>query len=122
MYNSDFTPDTILHIESIEELNNLIHENLDSFIVLTFETSWCSACKMFSPILQQSQKEFEDKNVIFAKIDAEKFPQASNQFNVTGTPTTIVILNKKLIHRQVGVMQKPVLSKLLNTVLNAVNN
>ena len=67
----------------------------DTPVLVDFYADWCMPCKMMTPILQEVKSRMGDALQII-KIDAEKNPAASIQYQVRGIPT--LILFKKWSH------------------------
>ena len=78
---------------------NLTDENFEKEIqtaekpiLADFFAVWCSPCQVLSPILDKLESEFKEK-VIFAKVNVDSSPQASQKYGINLIPT--VILFKK---------------------------
>jgi len=78
---------------------NLTDENFENEIQTTekpilvdFFAVWCPPCQVLSPILEKLESEFK-KELIFAKINVDSSPKASQKYGINPIPT--VILFKK---------------------------
>jgi protein disulfide-isomerase-like protein len=59
-------------------------------VFVKFYAPWCGHCKSLAPDWEKLAKAFDNEpNVVIAKLDATKFPDASNKFGVGGYPTLI---------------------------------
>jgi len=83
-------------------------------VLVDFFATWCGPCKMMTPILHDVKTALGDK-VSVIKIDVDKNPEVSGQFQVQSVPTLIIFQKGEVKWRQSGVVQardlKTVLSK-----------
>lgn len=87
--------------------------NQNKPVLVDFFATWCSPCKMMSPILDDVKNRVgENANII--KIDVDKNPQAAATYQVRGVPTLILFKNGKPLWRQSGVVPANELEKLIN--------
>ena len=87
--------------------------NQDKPVMVDFFATWCSPCKMMSPILDDVKNRVgENANII--KIDVDKNQQAAAAYQVRGVPTLILFKNGNPIWRQSGVVPANELEKLIN--------
>ena len=87
--------------------------NQDKPVLVDFFATWCSPCKMMSPILEDVKNRVgENANII--KIDVDKNPQAAATYQVRGVPTLILFKNGNPLWRQSGVVPANELEKLIN--------
>jgi thioredoxin 1 len=84
-------------------------------VLVDFTATWCGPCKMMTPILHEVKEAMGDK-VRIIKIDVDKNPEASNQFQVQGVPTLIIFKQGKIKWRQSGVIPAKELQQVLNNV------
>lgn len=61
-------------------------------VLVDFFAEWCPPCSVLSPILDKLESEFKEK-VIFAKVNVDLSPKASQKYGINPIPT--VILFKK---------------------------
>jgi thioredoxin 1 len=87
-------------------------EESDIPCILDFWAEWCMPCKMFTPIFEEVSKSFEGR-VKFVKIDTEKAPNTSRNFDIMSIPCIIFVKNGKEVHRNVGMQTKDNLKKLV---------
>ena len=108
-------------------------------VVINFWASWCVECYKEARLLEEAYQDFKDKNVVFIGVDyldTEKealaymaeygitYPSGqdigtkiSRQYRITGVPETFFIdPNGKIMHVQIGPIERPQLYKLLNTL------
>ncbi|MBS1737915.1 MAG: thioredoxin [Bacteroidetes bacterium] len=87
--------------------------NQDKPVLVDFFATWCSPCKMMSPILDDVKNRVGE-NASIIKIDVDKNPQAAAAYQVRGVPTLILFKNGKPLWRQSGVVPANELEKLIN--------
>jgi len=84
----------------------------DKPVLVDFFATWCGPCKMMTPILHDVKTALGDK-VSIIKIDVDKNPEVSSQFQVQGVPTLIVFQKGEVKWRQSGVVQAKDLKEIL---------
>lgn len=82
--------------------------NGDKPVVVDFHATWCGPCKAMSPVLEQFKEKVGDK-VTVIKIDVDKNPQLSAQYQISGVPTILVFRQGKVTWRRSGVVSADIL-------------
>ena len=57
-------------------------------VLVDFWATWCGKCQMVSPIIEELGEELTDVKV--CKVDVDKEPEISIQYNIMSIPTLIV--------------------------------
>ena len=86
--------------------------NSDTPTLVDFFAEWCGLCKVMSPILKEVKDE-EREAMSILKVDVDKNPSVSQQYQVQAVPTLISFKQGKILWRQSGVVAK---SQLLQIV------
>jgi len=81
-------------------------------VLVDFTATWCGPCKMMAPILHEVKAAMGDK-VTIIKIDVDKNPEVSSQFQVQSVPTLIIFKQGQVKWRQSGVVQAKELQQIL---------
>ncbi|KAG2174526.1 hypothetical protein INT44_006789 [Umbelopsis vinacea] len=69
-------------------------------VVLNFWASWAEPCKQMNDVFKELADKFPA--VKFVQIEAENFPDISEQFEVESVPSFIVVKNNKAVSRVEG--------------------
>ncbi len=81
-------------------------------VVVDFYADWCGPCKAMAPVFDAFAAEQEGKALV-AKLDTDRNPVTSQQYEVRSIPTLIVFAHGKEAARQVGLVPKATLEALL---------
>lgn len=85
--------------------------NSDKPVLIDFWASWCSPCRMVSPIVEELANELTDKKV--GKINIEEQPELAEAFSVMSIPTLMVIKDGKVVSKSVGARPKQAILDML---------
>jgi thioredoxin 2 len=85
-------------------------------VLVDFYADWCGPCKMMAPALDELARTYMGR-LLIAKLDTDRAPRISQQFHITGIPTTIVFNAGREIVKQVGAMPKSGLEALIKQAL-----
>ncbi|CAG8759977.1 31578_t:CDS:2, partial [Racocetra persica] len=88
----DLTPDV--------DLKKLVEEHKNSAIVLNFWAEWAKACEQMNEVFAELAKKYT--TLKFIKIEAEKFPDISESFEIAAVPAFIILKNGKISDRVDG--------------------
>lgn len=118
--NSKELPNKVIEIAGVDDFNEIVNDYQENLILVDCWAPWCGPCKAFGPIFEQLQKEYQNKGVIFTKLNTDQNQGIARQFNITGIPTTLMIHNKKLISRSVGLQNKVQFSQTIEKLLEEI--
>ena len=85
-------------------------------VLVDFYADWCSPCKMMKPVLQELHGMMGDRLRII-KIDTDRNPAVSMQYQISGIPTLILFKNGQVLWRQSGVVPARQLKQVLEPYL-----
>lgn len=72
-------------------------------VLVDFWADWCMPCRMMAPVLEQlAQSHGQQVKVI--KVNVDKNPGASQQYEVRGIPTIILFDRGREVWRHVGAL------------------
>ena len=90
----------------MSEFHDMI--NSDKPTLVDFFATWCGPCKMQGPVLEQlKNKVGDDANIV--KIDVDRNPDLSAQYQIRSVPTIIIFKNGEPQWRASGLQQLEVL-------------
>lgn len=90
----------------------LIDESFKRLVAVDFWAEWCVPCKNQRAILERLANESAD-DLLLAKVDVEKWPMISAQFDVRDLPSMAVIKDGKIINGSSGGVSEEILREML---------
>ncbi|MGE8205700.1 thioredoxin family protein [Heyndrickxia sp. NPDC080065] len=90
---------SIIQVSTKEELEQ--HLITDKLVLINFWAEWCGPCKMFVMVLDQLNEELSEK-VKIIRINVDKSPDLTAEYQVLGIPHSRLIVNNKLHDPIVG--------------------
>ena len=82
-------------------------------IVVDFWAEWCGPCKQISPILLELAEEYQNK-VNIVKVNIDSNPEIPSKYGIMSIPTLILFNKGEVVGTQIGLLDKPTLSKWLD--------
>lgn len=104
-----------------QSLNNQNFESTiqqNSVVLVDFYADWCGPCQALAPTLEKVSQKFDGKAIV-AKVNVDKNPELSSEFQVRSIPALFYIKNGKIIDKQVGLQSETTIS---NNITNLINN
>jgi thioredoxin len=99
------------------EANKEWKYNGTSPAIIDFYADWCQPCKMVAPILEELQKEYGDKLVIY-KIDTEAEQELAGLFGIRSIPSLLFIPVDGQPQMAAGALPKDTFKQVIGEVLN----
>lgn len=84
--------------------------------LIDFYADWCGPCKMVAPILEELQKEYGGKIVIY-KVDTEDQQELAGMFGIQSIPSLLFVPNEGQPRMAMGALPKDSLEKAISDVL-----
>ena len=89
------------HEMTAQTVNKIIQKN-DVLTVVDFWASWCQPCIMMA--LQFKGAAGQLPEVVFAKLQTDKYEQAAAPYNIRSLPTMVAFRGGKEVARQSGAL------------------
>lgn len=81
-------------------------------VLVDFFATWCTPCKIMTPILQKV-KEIQGDSIRIIKVDIDKNRSVAAHYSVQSVPTFMIFKNGKQLWRQSGVINAEELNKII---------
>lgn len=98
-----------------QDFNETLQNN--EVVLVDFYADWCGPCKALSPTLENVSNEFKGKAIV-AKVNVDKNPELSQQFQVRSIPALFYFKNGKVVGKQVGLQSQSSISKTITNLLS----
>ena len=99
-----------------KNFNETLKDN--KVVMVDFWAPWCGPCRMLGPTIEELKKEYDNKEVVVAKVNVDEEGQLSGQFGIRGIPAVLFFKNGELTERLQGVYPKSHYVEKLNYYLN----
>jgi thioredoxin 1 len=99
--------------EATDKTFETIINQLNKKILLDFGSSWCPPCARLKPILEKVSNEVSEDEAEIYYLDIDDNPTTTSKYGVRNIPTMIIFEDGKEIARQVGLVDKKGILKLL---------
>jgi len=83
-------------------------------VILDFFATWCPPCQRFSSVFTNAAEKHP--NILFIKIDVEKYQDIANRFGIRSMPTIIALKDGKKIKTKTGFMNKAQFDTWINSL------
>ena len=89
------------HELNAQTVSKVIQKN-EVLTIVDFWASWCQPCLMMVPQFKAAARQLPQ--VVFAKIQTDKYEQAAAPYNIRSLPTMVAFKNGKEVARQSGAL------------------
>ena len=100
---------SVLHVGK-EEFEEKILKS-DKVALVDFYATWCGACKMLAPHLEQIAAEHPE--YVIAKVNVDEEPELAREFKIASIPALFIIRDGEITDNVVGYRPKEQLLELL---------
>lgn len=73
----------------------------DKPVLVDFWATWCGPCLQMAPAVSQLADEYKDRAIV-AKVDVDKNPEISKEYDISAIPTFIVFHQGEVVMRYTG--------------------
>ncbi|MBW6535251.1 MAG: thioredoxin [Mariniphaga sp.] len=84
--------------------------------MIDFYADWCGPCKMVAPVLEELQKEYGDKLLIY-KVDTEQEQELAGMFGIQSIPSLLFVPVDGQPQMAMGALPKATFEQAISDVL-----
>ena len=84
--------------------------------MVEFWGSWCPPCQRMGEILHDLEETYDGKLTV-AKVNVDRNPMVSQQFDVVGVPSFVFFKDGKIVHREVGARSQEQLHSTISKIV-----
>jgi thioredoxin len=88
--------------------------------LIDFYADWCGPCKMVAPVLEELQKEYGDKLVIY-KVNTEEQRELAGMFGIQSIPSLLFVPLEGQPQMAKGALPKSTFVQAISEVLKVEN-
>ena len=110
-----------VHVETIQQFNEMITKFQDTPIVIDFWAEWCGPCKMLAPIYEQVSARFQGK-ALFLKVNSDKLAPLAQYFHVSSIPDVVLVHQKEVKAVWIGLRPQEFYVNALEKFLHEVKS
>lgn len=86
-------------------------------VLVKFGAEWCGPCKKLVPVLEELDKEINEK-IFIATVDVDKNPETASNYGIMSIPTIIFFKDGIIKEQLKGFVSKATLQKKLDGYSN----
>jgi thioredoxin len=86
-------------------------------VLVDFWAEWCGPCKMLTPIIDELEKEYNDR-VTFGKVNIDEEATLAMEYRIMSIPSVLIFKDGELKQKVVGVRDKDEYVKFLQEILD----
>lgn len=101
------------HELTAQTASKVIQKN-DVLTVVDFWASWCQPCLMMAPQFKTAASQLPQ--VVFAKLQTDKYEQAAAPYNIRSLPTMVAFRGGREIARQSGALSSGQIVQWVNSL------
>ena len=83
----------------------------DRLVIVDFWATWCTPCRMLTPILEEVAEEHPEFKV--CKINVDEAQEIAERYGVMSMPILIFFENGEIVDESIGLISKEQLLELL---------
>ena len=83
----------------------------DRLVIVDFWSTWCTPCRMLTPILEEVAEEHPEFKI--CKINVDEAQEIAERYGVMSLPILIFFENGEIVDESIGLISKEQLLELL---------
>lgn len=100
----------------VDTFQKEVLEERGRLVIVDFWADWCMPCKMIEPILEELEKEYNDK-IKICRVNVDEEPQLASQYQILSIPTLLFIKDGQILHKIIGASPKHLIKTAIDNFL-----
>jgi thioredoxin 1 len=86
-------------------------------VYIFFKAPWCGACKILSPLVHELADDNRGRPIVIGQVHTDNEKGLVERYKIQHLPTLIVFQNGEVVYKGTGMISKPRLQEMINTVI-----
>ena len=81
-------------------------------VLVDFWATWCGPCRMIAPVIKSIAEKF-DGRIKVGKVNVDKEPEISLEYNIASIPTVMIFKNGEEVSKSIGYSDEAEIEQLV---------
>lgn len=106
-----------VYVKSYKEFMNVLDRCRVAFVLIT--TTYCPYCRLFKPVFYSVAERYSSR-AAFIEVNADHVPEVAMMLDIYSTPTTVVLIDRKVIDGVLGYVPANYFKEYVDSLLSSI--